>query len=171
MILCDTDILKLCKAGAMDEYDPRLVNPASLDVRLGTNILIESAGSAEWVPLSIKGATRHNPYELVPGQLILAETMELFNMPESVAAQFGLKSSRAREGMQHLLAGWIDPGFHGRLTLELKNVRQLRRLPIWPGMRIGQIVFMAMSSKPMVSYREVGHYNGFLHVVSSQVAA
>jgi dCTP deaminase len=47
VILCDTDILKLCKAGAMDEYDPRLVNPASLDVRLGTNILIESAGSAE----------------------------------------------------------------------------------------------------------------------------
>jgi dCTP deaminase len=172
MILCDSDILRLCKSGAIDDYDLMLVNPASLDVRLGPNIMIESSQSNELVPLSIAGATASQPYELVPGQFILAETMEVFHMPESVAGQFALKSSRAREGLEHLLAGWIDPGFGGsRLTLELKNARQLQRIGIWPGMRIGQIVFMRMTKNPLVSYREVGHYCGHMGVVPSLVAA
>jgi dCTP deaminase len=172
MILCDSDILRLCKSGAIDDCDLMLVNPASLDVRLGPNIMIESSQSNELVPLSIGGFTAERPYELVPGQFILAETMEVFHMPESVAGQFALKSSRAREGLEHLLAGWIDPGFSGsRLTLELKNARQLQRIGIWPGMRIGQIVFMRMTKNPLVSYQEVGHYCGYMGVVPSLVAA
>jgi dCTP deaminase len=98
--------------------------------------------------------------------------VEIFNMPEHVAGQFALKSSRAREGLGHMLAGWIDPGFNNsRLTLELKNERQLQRIPLWPGMRIGQIVFHKMSQLALVSYREVGNYNSCLHVAPSLVAA
>ena len=171
-ILCDSEILDLCKRGGIKDSDPKLVNPASLDVRLGSLIMIESAESMDLVPLSIDRATPEKPYELVPGQFVLAETMERFDLPERVAGQFALKSSRAREGLEHLLAGWIDPGFNGsRLTLELKNARQLQRIPLWPGMRIGQIVFMRMSDKPLVSYREVGNYNNCLHVTPSIVAA
>ena len=172
MILCDSEILELCKRGAIQDYDPRLINPASLDVRLGSRIMIESAASPEMAPLSIERATPERPYELVPGQFVLAETWEVFNMPEHVAGQFALKSSRAREGLGHMLAGWIDPGFNNsRLTLELKNERQLQRIPLWPGMRIGQIVFHKMSQLALVSYRETGHYNGLLHVAPSLVAA
>ena len=134
--------------------------------------MIESAESPEMVPLSIERATAERPYELVPGQFVLAETVEIFNMPEHVAGQFALKSSRAREGLGHMLAGWIDPGFNNsRLTLELKNERQLQRIPLWPGMRIGQIVFHKMSQLALVSYREVGNYNSCLHVAPSLVAA
>lgn len=134
--------------------------------------MIESAASPEMVPLSIERATAERPYELVPGQFVLAETVEIFNMPEHVAGQFALKSSRAREGLGHMLAGWIDPGFNNsRLTLELKNERQLQRIPLWPGMRIGQIVFHKMSQLALVSYREVGNYNSCLHVAPSLVAA
>jgi dCTP deaminase len=172
MILCDTEILTLIKRGVICDADLGLVNPASLDVRLGPNLMIESAATTDMVPISIKRASQSDPYELVPGQFVLAETIELFNMPDYLSAQFALKSSRAREGLQHMLAGWIDPGFYGsRLTLELKNVRQLHRIPVWPGMRIGQIVFMQMTHKPVVSYRECGHYNGLMSVSPSLVAA
>jgi dCTP deaminase len=172
VILSDIEILELCKRGAIKGYDPQLINPASLDVRLGSRIMIESAVGPDLVPLSIAQATAEKPYELVPGQFVLAETEEVFDMPEHVAGMFALKSSRAREGLGHLLAGWIDPGFTGsRLTLELKNERQLQRIPLWPGMKIGQIVFIKMSQRPCVSYAEIGNYNRQLHVVQSLVAA
>jgi dCTP deaminase len=171
-ILCDSEILDLIKREVIEWGDPRLVNPASLDVRLGPNLMIESAEGMEMRPLSIAAATAAKPYELVPGQFVLAETLETFHMPENLAAQFALKSSRAREGLEHLLAGWIDPGFSGsKLTLELKNARQLQRIPLWPGMRIGQIVFMEMRSRPLVSYSVVGHYNHMPQVSPSRVAA
>jgi dCTP deaminase len=171
-VLSDCEILDLLKSGVIEGSDPRLVNPASLDVRLGPNLMIESVEGMDMLPLSIAKATAEKPYELVPGQFVLAETLETFHMPEDLAAQFALKSSRAREGLEHLLAGWIDPGFGGsKLTLELKNARQLQRIPLWPGMRIGQIVFMQMRRRPLVSYSVVGHYNGQSAVAPSLVAA
>jgi deoxycytidine triphosphate deaminase len=78
-------------------------------------------------------------------------------------------SYRAREGLQHLLAGWCDPGWNGsRLTLELKNVRQLHWVGIYPGLRIGQMKFMRMDSTPLASYADVGRYNGDVTVTSSR---
>jgi dCTP deaminase len=79
-----------------------------------------------------------------------------------------LKSSRARSGLNHLLAGWCDPGWHGsKLTLELKNERLHHALPLYPGLKIGQMVFHSMSNTPMNSYRDVGHYNNHLTVMPS----
>jgi dCTP deaminase len=67
-----------------------------------------------------------------------------------------------------MLAGFCDPGWHGsRLTLELKNVRQKHRVGIWPGLLIGQMVFMPLSDDPDRSYAEVGHYNGHETVMPS----
>jgi dCTP deaminase len=110
------------------------------------------------IPVDISKSSRDQPYELVPGQFILADTMESFNMPEDIAGLFFLKSSRAREGYENLHAGYADPGWHGStLTLELKNSRQLQRLPIWPGLKIGQMVFFKMSAIPATSYAVVGH--------------
>ena len=130
MILSDQNIRELCLQGLVDPFDEELINPASLDVRLGTRLLIEAAQSPELVPY-----TMEEPYLLVPGQFVLAETLEIFNLPDSICANFALKSSRAREGLSHALAGFADPGWHGsRLTLELHNIRQLHQVAIWPGM-------------------------------------
>ena len=104
----------------------------------------------------------------MPGEFCLAETEEIFNIPDSISAQFALKSSRGREGYENLLAGWVDPGFSGRLTLELVNVRRHWDLPLYPGMKIGQIVFFKMSSIPVNSYSKVGRYNGDLKVTASK---
>ncbi len=161
MILSDSEIQQLiAEHNMVQNHDPELINPASLDLRLGKLIMLESVESTAMIPLDISHYTKENPYYLVPGQFVLADTMEVFNMPEHIAGLFFLKSSRAREGYENLHAGYADPGWNGStLTLELKNARQLQRLPLWPGLKIGQMVFFRMSTAPQTSYAIVGHYN------------
>lgn len=170
--LSDYQIRTLCLAPTplVTPFDPALVNPASIDVRLGDTILIESC-EYSFVPYNMAylGHDESKPYYLRPGQFILAQTLETFNFPDNIAGQFVLKSSRAREGINNLLAGYIDPGYHGSvLTLELQNVRQLCSVPIWPGMKIGQIVFDFMDQPPERSYAITGRYNNDQQVQESR---
>jgi dCTP deaminase len=159
VILPDHQIHALCEQGMVTPFDPALVNPASLDVRLGGTLLIESAQGPELVPYPLEGHSQEQPYWLAPGQFVLAQTVEVFSLPPTIAAQFMLKSSRAREGLEHLMAGYCDPGWSGSvLTLELHNSRQLHSVALWPGMRIGQMVFHRMASTPERDYRETGRY-------------
>jgi len=169
MILCDTEIHDLIQSGMVQNYQPELINSASLDLRLGNLVMLESVQGHQMIPLDISNYTVDHPYELVPGQFILAQTVEVFSMPENIAGLFFLKSSRAREGYENLHAGYADPGWHGSaLTLELKNARQLQPLPIYPGLKIGQMVFFRMSAKPALSYAQVGHYNNDKLVAASK---
>ena len=56
------------------------------------------------------------------------------------------KSSLGRLGLiVHATAGYIDPGFDGNITLELSNVANLP-IRLYPGMKVGQISFFAMST-------------------------
>lgn len=159
MNLPDFELRALCEAGLVTPYDPSLINPASLDVRLGNSMLIESAESPEMVPYPFFDHSEEEPYYLAPGQFVLLPTHEFVRIPEHVDAQFVLKSSRAREGIEHLLAGYLDPGFHGVVTLELVNSRQLHPVPIWPGMRIGQLKLSPLSAPPERGYAQTGRYH------------
>ena len=167
-ILPDYEIVCLSRRGMVNPYDPTLVNPASLDVRLGENLLIEDKQTSELQPFSITGHTKEAPFMLQPREFVLAETLEQFKIPTAVAGQLALKSSRAREGIEHLMAGYIDPGYEGRLTLELVNARVLHPVPLWPGMRIGQIVFHKMSLLPNKDYSQTGRYQGDQQVQASK---
>lgn len=168
-ILADWQITARCNGGMVTPFDPELVNPASLDVRLGDTLLIESAESPELVPYPLHQHTQENPYLLKPGQFVLAQTIEAFHLPDDIAAQFMLKSSRARSGLEHLMAGYCDPGWHGSvLTLELHNSRQLHPVALWPGMKIGQMVFHQMAATPQRSYAVTGRYNGDATVQGSR---
>ncbi len=169
MILADWQITARCNGGMVTPFDPELVNPASLDVRLGDTLLIESAEGLQLKPYPLAGHTEENPYLLRPGQFVLAQTIERFHLPDDIAAQFMLKSSRARSGLEHLMAGYCDPGWHGSvLTLELHNSRQLQPVPLWPGMKIGQMVFHQMAATPQRSYAVTGRYNGDATVQGSR---
>ena len=169
MILCDHEILDLCNQGMVEGFDPDLINPASLDVRLGDTLLIESAQSRELVQYPLHRHSETDPYEMRPAQFLLAPTQEKFNIPDTIAAEFRLKSSRAREGLDQALAVWADPGWRGSvLTLELRNNRQLWPQLLWPGMKIGQMVFHRMSDLPARSYALTGRYNGDLSVMASR---
>lgn len=169
-ILPDWEIQVRCDGlGMVEGYDPDLINPASLDLRLGTFLQVEQRFSRRLRLLDIGWATEQRPYWLWPRRFVLAETLEIFNLPDDIAGQFVLKSSRAREGTQHMLAGYCDPGWHGsRLTLELTNCRFWHALPLWPGMKIGQMVFHQMSERPLRSYVKTGRYNGDRRVTASK---
>ncbi len=169
MILPDHEIRRLCEAGMVTPFDdPSLVNPASLDVRLGHQLLIESCESPQLVPYPLDQHSEADPYLLQPGQFVLAQTVETFNLPPTVAAEFRLKSSRAREGLDQALAVWADPGWHGSvLTMELRNNRQLHAIPLWQGMKIGQMVFHRMAATPERDYSVTGRYNNHATVRES----
>jgi len=166
-VLSDWEIRARCEGSQMvTPFEPDLVNPASLDVRLGNHLMMEVIETPELMRIDISTKTADDPYFLLPGEICLAETIELFNLPEDISAQFVLKSSRARDFYGHMLAGWCDPGWHGsRLTLELKNERRLHPIPLYPGLKIGQMVFHLMSSTPAKSYTLTGHYNNHLTVM------
>ena len=167
-ILWDHEIHNLARRGLVSPFLQELVNPASLDVRLGENLLVEEPKVPALLPFSIAGHTQEDPFMLQPHEFVLAETLEEFDLPDCVAGQLALKSSRAREGIEHLLAGYIDPGYKGRLTLELQNARSLHAVPLWPGMRIAQIVFHKMSMLPGKSYSVTGRYQGDTAVQGSK---
>lgn len=99
MLLPDHEIRRLCRQhGMVVPYNEDLLNPASLDVTLGGTILVEVENTTELQPIEIDHYTEADPYWVAPGEFFLAETREIWNLPEHVGAQFVLKSSRAREG-------------------------------------------------------------------------
>lgn len=156
--IVDHQIRQLCRdMGLVEPFDPAMVNPASIDVTLGSTILVEGRpGQERWVEVDIENGV----YSLEPGEFVLAHTAELIRVPSNLECVFNLKSSRGREGFDHLMAAYIDPGFQGRVTLELVNVNRYHRLPLEHGMRIGQLRFAKVDSIPMRSYAVTGRYQG-----------
>ncbi|MBI3961369.1 MAG: dCTP deaminase [Deinococcus sp.] len=163
MAICvDWQIRKLCEEQAMIQpFDPALINPASIDVRFGQHVIPEGGTEPSLVGES--------GYELGPGEFILAETLEVIRTPRHCALQFLLKSSVARLGVQHLLSGYADPSFTGRLTLQLKNVNSRTPRVLYPGQRIGQLVVHKLDSWCEVDYsqRVDSHYKDQPGVVPS----
>lgn len=169
--IVDHQIRNLCReSGLVEPFNPDLVNPASIDVTLGDRILVEGRicgpehERTRWITKDLEGST----YVLGPGQFILAHTAELIRVPNWLEATFCLKSSRGREGLNHMLAGYIDPGFNGRVTLELHNVNQRHTIELIPGMRIGQLRFSTLDSAPLRSYAVTGRYMNDMTVVASK---
>lgn len=168
-VLCDWEIRSLCEGSQMVwPFKPELLNPASIDVLLGDHLMVELPEDPQLQRISIADCSKESPYMLQPHQFVLAETQETFRLPDSISAQFVLKSSRAREGYENLLAGWCDPGWHGsKLTLELVNARKFHPIPLYPNLKIGQMVFFKMSNIPIHSYAITGRYNEHNTVMSS----
>ena len=170
MLVADHEIRRLCRQhGMISPYDEDLLNPASYDVTIGGTIMVEVEHTTELLPIDIQHHTQDNPYWVAPGEFLLAETQQIFNLPDHLGAQFVLKSSRAREGWDHAEAGWCDPSWYGsRLTMELKNGRRYHNLPLWPGLKIGQMKFILVSGRPEIGYDRRGRYNCDLAVTASK---
>ena len=151
--------------GLIEPFNPEQVNPASYDIQLGAMIKREGVGQEDrWVPVDIS----EKPYIMQPGEFILASTQEFIRVPVDMECVFNLKSSRGREGYEHLMAGYIDPGFHGEVTLEICNVNRHHRLPLVQGMLMGQLRFSKLDSTPMRSYAVTGRYHKDRGVVTSK---
>lgn len=167
MTLVDRQIRNLGETGMIQPFNPDLVNPTSYDITLGPNMLIETVEHDLMIPYPFYNHSIDNPYLVKPGEFFLVDSEQFFNIPRDLTAQFQLKSTTARGalnfltyGLDHLKAGFCDPGWHGsRLTMEFKNVRQLRSIKIWPGMRVGQLVFTRTEMLPERDYSITGRYN------------
>lgn len=141
--------------GLIEPFLPALVNPASYDVTLDSTILVENDNGG-FTKIDISRETFYMP----PGAFVLACTRQYVRIPNNLECVFQLKSSRGREGYGHQLAAYIDPGFQGRVTLELHNSRRFAELPLREGMRIGQLRFAKVDEIPMRSYAVTGRYQG-----------
>ena len=153
MILPDHEIERLALAGMITPFNPDQLNPASYNVRASNDIMLEDGGI-----MIMSNITGRSCIRLEPGEFILASTIEKFSLPLDVCAQFALRSTWARKGLEHAMAGFCDPGWHNSvLTMELKNNLQYEPIVISVGECIGQMVFFRMESAPRKGYS--GRYN------------
>jgi dCTP deaminase len=116
---------------------PYKIGAASVDVCVGNEIIREGCEKVK-----IHNHSEDTPVLMEPGEFLLVVMKEHTVVPKDLCCLFLLKSTMARMGMNHMFAGWIDPGWDGMLTMELKNNNQERPLPLWPGMPIGQLIYM-----------------------------
>ena len=156
MLLSDRDILAEIEAGrvGLDPFDPGMIQPSSIDVRLDKFFRvfdnhkyphIDPAADQSDLTREIEVASGEE-FILHPGEFVLGSTYELVTLPDDIAARLEGKSSLGRLGLlTHSTAGFIDPGFEGTITLELSNVANLP-ITIYPGMKIGQISFLQMTT-------------------------
>ncbi|SNS96077.1 dCTP deaminase [Micrococcales bacterium KH10] len=156
MLLSDRDIRAEFDAGRiqLDPYDPAMIQPSSIDVRLDKFFrlfdnhkypFIDPAAEQPELTRLVE-VTEDESFILHPGEFVLASTYEAVTLPDDVAARLEGKSSLGRLGLlTHSTAGFIDPGFSGHVTLELSNVATLP-ITLWPGMKIGQLCFFRLSS-------------------------
>lgn len=156
--LVDWQIEALCINERMVEpFNSEMLNPASIDIRIGTTLQRETIFGG-WKSVDLSKYSKARPYWLYPKQFVLVGSYEIFNLPSTVTAEFKLKSSRAREGYENSLAGFADPGWSNScLTMEIENLRCFQRLPIYPGLRIGQFVFTPCE-EPRAHYGITGRY-------------
>jgi dCTP deaminase len=93
---------------------------------------------------------------LHPGEFVLGSTRERVTLPDDLVARLEGKSSLGRLGLLiHSTAGFVDAGWDGHLTLELSNVANLP-ITVYPGMKIGQISFLRMSTAAENPYGSAG---------------
>lgn len=144
MILVHQEILKLIERGIVDAK-PEDVQAASIDVHLSNDFLVEAGVRNMMVdPCRGDGPTFQKiegKVLLSPGEFALASIAEYLNLPSDIGAEFRLCSTVARCGIGHALAVWIDPGYSGNITLELKNELKYHSAVLVEGGRIGQLIF------------------------------
>jgi dCTP deaminase len=181
-VLSDGTIRRLVDAGriVITPWDASLVQPASVDLRLGdsfrvfNNHKVPAIDLRDGPPPGLTEEVTASPEEgfvIHPGEFCLGRTEEWVELPDDVVARIEGKSSLGRLGLiVHATAGFIDPGWKGTLTLELNN---LTRVPIrlYPGLLIAQLSFMALDQGAEVPYgsAELGsHYQGQVAATESR---
>jgi len=156
VILSDRDLRAEIAQGRIiiEPFDASCVQPSSIDVKVSNLFRVfrnHTAGVidvkkdltdlTELIEIDADGV-----FMLHPGEFVLGSTLERVGVPNDLVGRVEGKSSLGRLGLLiHSTAGFIDAGFDGHVTLELANVANLP-ITLYPGMKIGQISFMKMTS-------------------------
>ena len=156
MILSDRTINEKMRSGDLiiDPLGENAVQPASVDVRLDDEILVFRNSWRTHIDVTQPAddvvervyIEEGRPFLLHPGQFALGSTLERVAIPHDVVARIEGKSSLARYGLLiHSTAGFVDPGWDGKLTLEFSNVGILG-ITLRAGMKIGHISFTQLTT-------------------------
>lgn len=156
MILSDRDIKAHLASGRIivDPLDEACIQPSSIDVKVSNLFRVFRNHTAAVIDVKqdltdLTELVEIDPdgvFMLHPGEFVLGSTLERVGVPDDLVARVEGKSSLGRLGLLiHSTAGFIDAGFDGHVTLELANVANLP-ITLYPGMKIGQISFMTMTS-------------------------
>jgi dCTP deaminase len=180
-VLSDGTIRRLVEAGriVVEPWDERLVQPASVDLRLGDSFRVFENHKVTAIDLRDPptNLTREvtvgpdEPFAIHPGEFVLGRTLERVAIPDDIVARIEGKSSLGRLGLiVHATAGFVDPGFEGTLTLEITN---LTRVPIklYAGLAIAQLSFMGLDAPaehPYGSEALGSHYQGQVAATESR---
>jgi dCTP deaminase len=171
---CDSHILQAISVGQLSIepwsdviYSGRL-QPCSIDLLLGEEFgELNDQRHISFNPKSPRPPetriTKHKSYMLRPQGFVLGTTVETVKIGSNVRASVEGKSSLGRAGLAvHVTAGFVDPGFHGKITLELYNCGPCI-IELWPGQRICQLAVHQLSGKPERLYGDPSlgsHYQG-----------
>lgn len=168
MFLSDIDIHAGVKSGAitLEPFDPKRLQPASYDIRLGNIFIVNDAHSTKAID-PVKGifpktqtieVKDGEEFVLHPGVSILGYSKEKFGSDKYLIEVNG-KSSLARIGLiVHNSASIVNPGHILNIALELCNLNNVP-IVLRPGMEIAQLTFTTLSSETKKSYQETGRYN------------
>ncbi len=171
MLLSHDALIELVDRGVITNVDRKAINASSIDIHLGDTLLIEDevpdyTAAIDYrarspLPTTPSVMDPDIGWTLNPGEFVLAQSVEVFNLPPDISAEYKLKSSMARIGLEHMNAGWCDAGWHGSvLTLELKNMLRYHSIRLRPGDPIGQMVFFWHEPVPdHATYATRGRYN------------
>lgn len=162
MILSDRTIREELDAGriVIDPLDPACIQPSSVDLHLDRYFRVFRNHTMGHIDVKrnleelteLVEADEDNPFMLHPGEFVLGSTSERIALPADLVARLEGKSSLGRLGLLiHSTAGFVDAGWDGQLTLELSNVANLP-ITLYPGMKIGQISFLKMTTDADVPY-------------------
>lgn len=173
MILSDGEIQSLLLAGDLvvgpGLPDVSQIQPASVDIRLGRTYCVVDEQPSGVIALDTKVKYRTitaDRYLLLPGQFILATTMEYFKLPNDLTAFVEGRSSIGRLGLFIQNAGWVDPGFEGEITLEMYNASRMA-IELTAGSRVGQLVFAKTGQAARNPY--AGKYQGQRGTTGSKI--
>lgn len=165
MVLSDRDIRAAIERGriAIDPFDPKRLQPASVDITLDRTFRVFRSTRHPYIDLA-KGVdditdlvtVDRDPFILHPGEFVLGSTFERVRLASDIVSRVEGKSSLGRLGLLiHSTAGFIDPGWDGHITLELSNVNTIP-ITLYPLMRIGQLSFFELSSPAERPYGSQG---------------
>ncbi len=156
MVLSDRTIREELEAGriVIDPLGDDCIQPSSVDLHVDqyfrlfrnhTQRVIDVREDQEDLT-ELVDVGSEAPLVLHPGEFVLGSTVERVALPGDLVARLEGKSSLGRLGLLiHSTAGFVDAGWDGHLTLELSNVANLP-ITVYPGMKIGQISFLKMTT-------------------------
>jgi dCTP deaminase len=166
VILSDRSIREELAAGriVIDPLDESCIQPSSVDLHIDRYFRVFRNHTMGYIDVKqdmeelteLVEIKDDDVFILHPGEFVLGSTSERVALPDDLVARLEGKSSLGRLGLLiHSTAGFVDAGWDGHLTLELSNVANLP-ITLYPGMKIGQISFLRMTTPADQPYGSKG---------------